>query len=195
MKATLALLANTEVHNLVRKLAWDIHRKYHTGTEVCRLPPHISLKQPFAISKLASLEEYMDELTKSITPFEVYLTELQLVPLRFEGTEFGLLWIDVQETETLRQLHNRVNEELSQQFGNTQADFDGTTYRFHMTVMMGGQPMDIYRKLFSEIPNAKVDLRYTVYELAMFVYDEPMGPKGEYLTYKILPMGLTGRRG
>ena len=195
MKGTFALLANTEVHNLVRKLAWDIHRKYHTGTDGCRLPPHISLKQPFAISKLASLEEYMDELTKSITPFEIYLTELQLVPLRFEGTEFGLLWIDVQETETLRQLHNRVNEELSQQFGNTQADLDGTTYRFHMTVMMGGQPMDIYRKLFSEIPNAKVDLRYTVYELAMFVYDEPMGPKGEYLTYKILPMGLTGRRG
>jgi len=65
------------------------------------------------------------------------------------------------------------------------------TYRFHMTVMMGGQPMDIYRKLFSEIPNAKVDLRYTVHELAMFVYDEPMGPEGEYLTYKILPMGFT----
>ena len=191
MKATFALLANTEVHNLVRKLAWDIHRKYHTGTDVCRLPPHVSLKQPFAISKLASLEEYMDELAKSITPFEVYLTELQLVPLRFEGTEFGLLWIDVQETETLRQLHNRVNEELSQRFGNTQADFDGMTYRFHMTVMMGGQPMDIYRKLFSEIPNAKVDLRYTVHELAMFVYDEPMGPEGEYLTYKILPMGFT----
>ena len=191
MKATFALLANTEVHNLVRKLAWDIHRKYHTGTDVCRLPPHISLKQPFATSNLASLEEYMDELTKSITPFELYLTELQLVPLRFEGTEFGLLWIDVQETETLRQLHNRVNEELSQRFGNTQADFDGMTYRFHMTVMMGGQPMDIYRKLFSEIPNAKVDLRYTVHELAMFVYDEPMGPEGEYLTYKILPMGFT----
>ncbi|HKY53197.1 MAG TPA: 2'-5' RNA ligase family protein [Anaerolineales bacterium] len=189
IKATFALLANTEVHNLVRKLAWEIHRKYHTGTDVCRLPPHISLKQPFATSNLASLEEYMDELAKSITPFDVYLTELQLVPLRFEGMEFGLLWIDVQETETLRQLHNRINEELSQQFGHTQADFDGMTYHFHMTVMMGGQPMDIYRKLFSEFPDAKVDMRYTVHELAMFLYDEPMGPKGEYLTYKILPIG------
>ena len=56
MKAALALLADRDVHNFVRKLAWDIHQKYHTGTLHCRLPSHISLKQPFAISNLAALE-------------------------------------------------------------------------------------------------------------------------------------------
>lgn len=55
MKATFALLANAEIHNLVRKLAWDNHQKYHTGIDVCRLPPHISLKQPFDISDLNRL--------------------------------------------------------------------------------------------------------------------------------------------
>jgi hypothetical protein len=74
MKATFALLANTEIHNLVRKLSWDIHRKYHTGLDVCRLPPHISLKQPFEISALEPLAEYMNELAKSIVPFEAHLT-------------------------------------------------------------------------------------------------------------------------
>jgi 2'-5' RNA ligase len=189
MKATFALLANTEVHNFVRKLAWEIHQKYRTGTLDCRLPPHISLKQPFRISDLAPLEEYMDELAKSITPFDVNLTELQLVSIPFEGTEFGLLWLDVEETDYLRKLHNRLNLELIQRFGNTQADFDGPTYHFHMTVMIGGQPLDVYRKFYSEIPDQKVNLRYTVHELAMFVYDEPIGPKSEYLTYKILPIG------
>jgi hypothetical protein len=38
MKATFALLANAEPHNQVRKLAWDIHQKYRTGIDVCRLP-------------------------------------------------------------------------------------------------------------------------------------------------------------
>jgi hypothetical protein len=86
-------------------------------------------------------------------------------------------------------LHDRINEELSQRFGNTQADFDGAAYHFHITVMIGGQPIDVYRKFYSEISDKKVNLRFTVRELAMFVYDEPMGPKGEYLIYKISPIG------
>lgn len=56
MKAAFALLADTETHNLVRKLSWDIHRKYHTGIDICRLPPHVSLKQPFDISDWISLK-------------------------------------------------------------------------------------------------------------------------------------------
>lgn len=131
----------------------------------------------------------MGELACSIDPFEVRLTELQVLPLVFEGTEYGLLWLEVQETEGLRGLHNRINAELAERFGNTQADFDGSRYHFHMTVMMGGQSLDTYRKFFDEIPDPRIDLRYAVRELAMFVYDEPMGPDGEYLSYKILPIG------
>jgi hypothetical protein len=58
-----------------------------------------------------------------------------------------------------------------------------------MTVVMGGQSLDVYRQLYSEIPDPRIDRQYTVRELAMFVYDEPLGPQGEYLTYKILPLG------
>lgn len=57
MKATFALLASRDVHNWARQLAWDIHQKYHTGTIDNRLPPHISLKQPFAIQNLTALDE------------------------------------------------------------------------------------------------------------------------------------------
>jgi len=54
---------------------------------------------------------------------------------------------------------------------------------------MGGQPIDEYRKFLREISDPGINLRFTVRELAMFVYDEPMGPAGEYLSYKILPIG------
>lgn len=189
MEATFALLANTEIHNLVRKLAWEAHQKYRTGTINCRLPPHISLKQPFSVANLVALEAYMSELARTITPFEVHLTELQLKSLSFKGMEFGLLWIDIQETEYLRQLHDRVNQELGQRFERTQADYDGPMYHFHMTVTMGEQPIEVYQKLYSEITDRKLNLRYIVRDLAMFVYDGPIGPDREYLTYKILPLG------
>ena len=58
MKAALALLANAEIHNLVRKLSWKIHQKYRTGTRHASLPPHVSLKQPFVTTDLPALEDY-----------------------------------------------------------------------------------------------------------------------------------------
>jgi 2'-5' RNA ligase len=173
----------------VRKLAWQIHLTYRTGTLHCRLPPHISLKQPFAIADLTTLEAYMDELAATIAPFEVTLTELQLEVGRFQEMEYGILWLDVRETETLRQLHNRINRELAERFGNTDAPYDGAAYHFHMTVMMAGQPLAVYRKMYAELAEHTVNLQFPVRELAMFVYDEPMGPTGDYLTYKILPLG------
>ncbi len=189
MKATFAVLANHDVHNWVRRLAWQIHQTYRTGTFHCRLPPHISLKQPFSVAELTALEAYMDTLARSLTPFEVAFTGLQLEPIISEDTEYGVLWLAVQETSYLRQLHLRLNNELHQRFGNTQAAYDGSAYRFHMTVMMGGQSIDVYRQIYRDIADQRVDLRYTVKELGLFVYDEPMGPDGEYLAYKTLPIG------
>lgn len=131
----------------------------------------------------------MAELASTIQPIALYLTELQVVPLAFEGRDYGILWVDVQETEHLRQLHERVNAELSQRFGNTQADYDGSAYHFHLTVMMGGQALAMYRQFYTGIADPCVNQFYTARELAMFVYDEPIGPQGEYFTYKILPLG------
>lgn len=189
MKAAFALLANSETHNFVRKIAREFHQGYGASTRHASLPPHISLKQPFHISDLSTLEEHMDELAECIAPFEATLTEVKIVPLPFNGMEYGILWIDVEETEALRGLHNRLDKELNQRFGTTTADFDGDAYHFHMTVIMSGKPFDIYQKFLNKIPDTKVNLRFTVQEIAMFIYDEPMGPDGDYLCYRILPIG------
>ncbi len=189
MKATFALLANHEIHNLVRKLSWDIHQKYRTRIDICRLPPHISLKQPFDISDLNLLEKYMTELASSITPFDVNLTQLELIDATIDGLDTGILWLNVQETETLRRLHNRVNKELTAQFGNVPADFDGPSYHFHMTVTIGGQLIEIYRKIKDEFSDRLKNLQYTVWEMVMFVYDERYSLNAGYMTYKMLPLG------
>lgn len=189
MRAAFALLANTEVHNVVRKLSWDIHQKCRTGTRHASLPPHISLKQPFAVSNLPALEEYMNEFANSIQPVDIFLDEFQAVPAFFDWHEYGLLWINVKETDALRGLHNRLNHDLNLHFGDTAADYDGDAYRFHLTVMMCGQLMEIYRNYHSEISALRIDMRFTARELAMFVYDEPLGPHSDSLCYKILPIG------
>lgn len=189
MKATFALLANNEIHNLVRKLAWDIHRKYRTGIDVTCLPPHISLKQPFDIADLDALKKYMIDLAETIPPFDVQLTELQLVNITMDGLDTGLLWLNVQETKLLRRLHNRVNRELAARFENTQAAFDGSEYHFHMTVAMGNQPVETYQQALNEFSGRLINLQYTIREIVMFVYDELASLSGGYMTYMILPIG------
>jgi 2'-5' RNA ligase len=188
MKAAFALLANTETHNLVRKLSWNIHRKYRTGIDICRLPPHVSLKQPFEISDLDGLESYMPELAESISPFEVNLTGLELIDVNISGLETGILWMNVQETEFLRNLHNSLNQELTARFGNVSAAFDGPDYNFHMTVAIGGQPIEMYRNIYNEFEDHLKDLRFTVRDLGMFVYDEIEESNSGYIIYKIMPL-------
>jgi 2'-5' RNA ligase len=188
MKATFALLADSETHNLIRKLSWDIHRKYRTGIDVCRLPPHISLKQPFDVSDLDSLSGYMAELAHALEPFQTLLTHLDLIETTMDGLHTGILWLNVDETESLRGLHNRVNEELTARFGNAQAVFDGADYHFHMTVAIGGQPIETYRTILNEFKDRLVNLTCTVREIVMFVYDERTAVNAGYMTYRILPL-------
>jgi 2'-5' RNA ligase len=189
MKATFALLANTEIYNLVRKLSWDIHQQYRTGIDLCRLPPHISLKQPFEISELTPLENYMEELARSINPFSVNLTQLELMETTLDDLRTGILWLNVHETNYLRELHNRINQELSARFGNVSASFDGSAYHFHMSVAIGGQPIATYQQIFKEFSGRLANLQYTIQDLVMFVYDEKTLMNAGFMTYKILPCG------
>lgn len=190
MKATFAFLADTETHNLVRKLSWDIHKKYCTGINICLLPPHVSIKQPFAISSLEPLEGYMAELAGSMDPFTIHLTGLKLVEATMDGLNTGVLWLNVQEMESLRQLHDRVNRELTLHFGDVSAAFDGPEYNFHMTVALGTQPIDMYSRIHAEFADRLNGLRYIAREIAMFVHDDHEDVNTSCVVYKILPLGV-----
>ena len=58
-----------------------------------------------------------------------------------------------------------------------------------ITVTMGGQPFAVYCRFYSESDNPVIDHTFAARELAMIVYDEPLGPDSDYLCYKILPIG------
>ncbi|MCP4539141.1 MAG: 2'-5' RNA ligase family protein [Chloroflexi bacterium] len=189
MKAAFALLVDDNVHNFVRKLAVNVHSKYGIDFMVSLLPPHVSLKQPFEIDSLPETEAYFDQLTETIQPFETTLTHLELQTAPLGDGETGILWLNVQETPTLRELHNRINRELSERFENTDAPFDGPDYHFHATVELGGQPIEVYRKAYAEYEHAEINLSLMANKIAMFYCDDVGTKPGTFITYKILPVG------
>ena len=192
MKATFALLFDHTVHNLVRKLAVEMHQTYQVGLGGSQLPPHVSLKQPFSIPDLPSIEAYFDQLVKSIDP--IVLT----FPRIGAADDAPVLWLEVEENATLRELHTRINQELAQRFPNTQAPFDGPTYRFHLTIALGpsgsfgsGPLSSLYQSIANLFASREVALRATAEHLVLFYYDQDQIELGTFLTYKILPLGKT----
>ncbi|HLZ60068.1 MAG TPA: 2'-5' RNA ligase family protein [Ktedonosporobacter sp.] len=185
MKATFALLLDHNVHNMVRKLAVEVHQAYQIGLVGSQLPPHVSLKQPFLISDLSTLEAYFDQLAKSIDP-------LILSFPRIAGPgNAPILWLEVEETETLRQLHTRINQELAERFSETQAPFDGSAYHFHLTIALGGASSSVYQSMVAELESRNVAFQAIARHLVLFYYDDDQYSPGSFLTYKILPLGKT----
>jgi 2'-5' RNA ligase len=173
------------VENAVARIAWDVHRRWRTGVSVRRLPPHVSLKQPFECGEsphdLVRLEAYLAGLAADTPP-------LALEPAGFVawGALFGL---DICETPQLRALHRRLNRELpSIVGGEAAAPFDGPDYRFHMTVTAGGASPDTYREVVETYAGTPVPPAFFASEAALFVYDEPEPGRWEYLMYAALPL-------
>jgi 2'-5' RNA ligase len=166
-----------------------MYQTHGISLEACRLPAHVSLKQPFDIPDIAALEGYMAELAHDIQPHEISLTRLQLVETNVAGNPTGILWLEVNETPLLRSLHDRLNRELAERYGNTPAPFDGPDYHFHITVAIGGQPLEVFRDIYRKFQDTPATLPSHVQELALFAYDKRNGEAWDWMTYKVLPLG------
>ena len=188
MKAAFALLADYETHNAVRKLTWRMFQRHGISLDICRLPPHVSLKQPFDIPDVALLESYVTELAGSLSPVTIRLTELQLIEAAGIKETSGILWLKAEQSPELCQLHERLNKELASRFSNTQADFDGSDYQFHLTLSIG-KPFSVYHKAYQEFREAFAEIRFQAHSLALFAYDGKSGLETEYISYKFLPLG------
>ena len=60
MKAAIALLTDYRIQNFVRKIVFDLNRKYNIDFLASLLPAHISLKQPFYFESMEKLEIGID---------------------------------------------------------------------------------------------------------------------------------------
>jgi 2'-5' RNA ligase len=189
MKATFALLADREICNLVRKIAWEVNRSHGIGLDVARLEPHVSLKQPFEVRDFAWLEAYMVDLAASIPPFDIHISGIQAIPTRIDKVETGILWFDIENSPYLGSLHHRLNRELERSLGPSPAEHDGEAYHFHMTIAIGRKPFHVFQSIANSFQPDPVNLRFQTKELAMFVYDDDFRLDQGYMTYKILPLG------
>ncbi len=133
MKAAIGLYASYEVQNFVRKIVYDLYRRYGVEFAASLNPAHVTLKQAFSFASMERLEQYLNRLAASTAPFEIELD--RVYHAQWEGV--GFLGLNVKETSVLRELHNRINRELAELFKDTSAPHDGEGYHFHLTIEVG----------------------------------------------------------
>lgn len=73
MKAAIALLADCQVQNYVRRMVFELEQAIQIKLLASLLPAHISLKQPFSFENMDRLESYFDALAAQIAPFQIAL--------------------------------------------------------------------------------------------------------------------------
>jgi 2'-5' RNA ligase len=131
MRTAIALLAEDELSNRLASFTLRC-RDYGFNLNVLRLPAHVSLKQPFVVKDFERVEKYFEEFARHTEP-----QQLKLDGFLFWGNaEQGVVVVGVAATPRLCQLRSQLNAELAQEFGGTQADFDGEAYEFHLTVAL-----------------------------------------------------------
>jgi len=188
MRTAIALLVEDELSNRLASFTLRC-RDYGFSLNVLRLPAHVSLKQPFVVNDFERFERYFEDFARHTEP-----QQLKLEGFLFWGSaEQGVVVVRVRTSHRLRQLHSQLNAELEQIFGGIQADFDGDTYEFHLTVAIGALRADLLPQLQTDIATWKLDEVTVSSSLAMFIYEEsphpdPLYGVREYGTYKVLPL-------
>ncbi|MDR2941684.1 MAG: 2'-5' RNA ligase family protein [Treponema sp.] len=181
MKATFALLANNDLENYAKKLALKAQNTGKLGFEACRLPFHVSLKQPFDIPNLDSIEKYFDSFVKSINPITIHFTELDLYKANIMGNDSGVLSIKAERTKQLDELQKIFFAELDKKFGDCKAEHDDD-YVFHMTISYGLAPSVQYDKVFNELKGYDYNFESVFSQLGLFYYED--FKPGAYFCYK-----------
>ncbi|MDE5866773.1 MAG: 2'-5' RNA ligase family protein [Lachnospiraceae bacterium] len=185
MKATIVLIADNDAENYGRKLMLEAHKYGKMGFEMARLPQHISLKQPFEISSLESMEVFFDGFAKELCPFDIEIVDIDLFPSNvLGGVESGCMSLRVKETPQLVDAQKRLNEELYKLFGPCPAEHDND-YIFHMTFAIGGADYESYQKAYDELIKSDYNQTFRFSKLGLLYYDDDNITPGTYFCYKV----------
>lgn len=184
MKATFVLLANIEAENFGRKCMLEANRAGQVGFEMARLPQHISLKQPFKINNLETLESIFDEYAPEVNTISISLLELDCFQSNIFGYESGCMSIRAKSTPELKAMQQKLFDLLETKLGPCPAEHD-SDYVFHMTIAIGGAPYDNYQKAYQELKKQNFHKDFLFDRMGLLYYDDDNIKPGTYFCYKI----------
>jgi 2'-5' RNA ligase len=184
MKATIAYLTEETLANLGSSLLFQANETANVGYETARLPFHVSLKQPFKVESLETIESFFDRFASEIRPVKIKLDELTVYRNGLGGIDMGCLSIRIVNDE-LKQVQNKLFAKLKNEIGDCPAPFDDN-YMFHMTIAIGKADFRKYQIAYEYLKTKIPQTEFVLDRLALFLYTDDNLLPGTYFCYKII---------
>jgi len=165
LRAAIALLPDAELSNRLAAAALGVHAASLGRLRWPRLPPHLSLQQPFAIESLSTVEHLVAPLARELGPFRLTLGALE-VQAPSPGSPEAVVWVGVEADPALVELQRQLDGELSPPKSENGKPFVSDAYRFHVT--LGFLPGSL--EAGTALPSL-AGTTATFPELGVFVYD------------------------
>jgi len=185
MYICIAIITDKLLQNQSRKITYDLSQKSKISILSSRLPQHISLKQSFEVKHIEEIEEYFDSFVSNVGSLEIQLTKVDLCLMENETTDTQILWYEIMESSELRELHNKLNYELSDKFGIKMQGFDGSAFRFHSTITYDTNKEEIFKNYFDSLKSEGMPYSFNVKEIALLYCPDEKPTPGNFITYKI----------
>ena len=178
MRASIALLAEDGFQQTFQERYAAICRDHGFTPDNHGFWPHVSLKPPFTTTDLLGVRAYFQEFAATVSPMTLTLTGLNLWTVPAKDGRSGVLFLNVANQDALHVLHDRINRGLEGRFDNTKAPFDGADFHFHLTLMAGGAPAEVYRRILETEKRHWPTTSCRIKALWLALHDETAPEKG-----------------
>ena len=130
----------------IRNICKKINNKFNLSELSFTLPQHISIKTSFVFDNYIEIKDYIKEILKNQKEFIINVLGVTKI-------NNGVIWLDIEETEQLRNVHNLLNSKLKEKYNIPLSGFDGNKFHFHSTLFQDNKIGNEHQELIDEINN------------------------------------------
>lgn len=181
MQLGFAIVANDDLHNLMRRLQLEIAERWGPNPAL-KQTPHITIKQPFHAKALPPIEDYFDALVRTTAPITLRLAGIGA----FEDDK--VIFLAVDPHPGLEAMRQRVLRDLRERFGVKPRDIEDERYRFHASLTWG-LSADHFDQAWAALRDRRIELEFRLETLGLFYYTGE-----DWIPYKRSSLSLDSAR-
>lgn len=132
----------------IRAYCKEINKNYGVNEQSFTLPQHISLKTSFQTDDCKTIINDLKSMFSKNNKMTLEVQDVEMVPC--------VIWLNIKETEGLRNYHNTILNYLKNKFNIGKIGFDGDTFKFHSTLFQDVDNKELVSDLYNKIDKNKL---------------------------------------
>ena len=138
------LIFDKKDEDYIRKICKKINKNYSLSELSFTLPQHISLKTSFYYDNYNEIIDYLKIILSNINSLKVNIIGIKKI-------NNGVIWLEVENTKELRDIHNLLNDKLLNKYSIPSTNYDGENFIFHSTLFQDSSISNKHNKMIDEL--------------------------------------------